>query len=86
MELGLQYQRVRPITSAHVFHLAFGCEEPASVVRRADQRRKARGGIETRHAQPVDGPFAAHEPGGARIADQCIVLDGDGHWRWWEVS
>jgi hypothetical protein len=54
-------------------------EQPAAVLRGAEQGREARGRVETRQAQPVDGPPPAHERGRAQVAQHGILLDRRGH-------
>ena len=56
-----------------------GAEQPAAVLRGAEQRGEAGGGVEARQAQPVDRPVLADQGGRAPVTDQCVVLDGECH-------
>ncbi len=50
-------------------------DQPASMIRRAEQRRKAGFGIKRRPAQPVDGALATDQRRGQAIADQGVIFD-----------
>ena len=76
LELRFQDQRAVAIPSRCPAHRPRGRQQPATLLRRAQQRAEARGVVEARHAEPVDRAVAAHERGGAQIADRRVVLDG----------
>ena len=59
--------------------LADRAELPAAVVLGAEEGREAGGGVEARQAQPVDRPVPADQRRGVPVADQRVVLDGQGH-------
>ena len=50
-------------------------QQETPVLRPAEQRREASGRVEARHAHPVHRPLAAHQGGGARVAQQGVILD-----------
>ena len=50
--------------------------QPASVRGPAKKRRKARGAVEARPAQPVDRAVATDESGGFPVADERVVFEG----------
>ena len=77
--LGLQDQRVLTIAPAGSADLAGRISAQWPCSRRAEQRRKARGGIEARHTEPVDRTVTGHERRGVAIADQRVVLDRPGN-------
>lgn len=41
----------------------------------AEERGKARAGIEAREAEPIDGTIAPDQSGGLAIADQGVVFN-----------
>ena len=55
------------------------CEQPATVLRRAQQSGKTGGRIEAGHAQPVDRPVPADKASGVGVTDKGVVLDPLAH-------
>ena len=74
LEMGLEDERVRPVSAGDLGFVARR-QQPTAVFRRAEQRRKARFRIETRPAQPIDRARTRHERSASAIADQRIVFD-----------
>ncbi len=72
-ELGLEDQRARPIAAGDA-RFFLRRHQPAAVLRRAEQRRKAGVRIEARPAQPVDRAVARHQRGALAVADQGIIF------------
>jgi hypothetical protein len=81
-ELGLEHQRVLPVSAPYLLHRASGlgrCDAPESVSLVAEHLGEARGGVKARQAQPVDRAVAAHERSGMRVSDHSVVLDAEAH-------
>jgi len=79
LEAGLEDERVRAITPRDPGVGVVGADQPATVIRRAEERREAGIRIETRPAQPVDRSVTADQGGAAQVSDQGIVFDTQGH-------
>ncbi len=54
-------------------------DQPASVLRGPEQRRKAGLGVESRPAQPVDRTVLADQRGRPAVTDERIIFDAGGH-------
>jgi hypothetical protein len=75
LEGRLEDERVVSVAALVTLDLAGGREVPAPVLAVADERREARGGVETRKAAPVDGAGAVDERCRLKVAEQRVVLD-----------
>ena len=64
-----------PIAAARPRDRAGGREPPPTMLRHAEQRREAGGGIEAGQAAPVDRAVAADERRRLQIAEQRVVFD-----------
>ena len=58
---------------------AHGSDQPAAVLRRAQERGEAGGRVEPGQAEPVHGAVTTDEGGGARVAQDGVVLDRKCH-------
>ena len=81
VERGLEHERVPVVAAFDGADPAGRRELPAAVLGRAEEGGEHGLGVEAGHAHPVDGAVLAHERGGVRIADECVVLDASGHGR-----
>ena len=84
----VQHERVLRVEALHrddagqghvhrgvVVHRAVRREQPAAVVRGAQQGREQRRGVEARHAPPVHRPVAGDQRPAAHVGQQGVVLD-----------
>jgi hypothetical protein len=80
LEIRFEDERIRAYRRCVRRTCCFGAQQPAPVVRRAEQRAEARCVVESRHAhsQSIE-PVATDQGGSAQIADQRVVFDGQGH-------
>src|SRR5205085_8445125 len=78
LEVSLEDERPGPIAARARADFAGRCNEPPPVDLVPEERREARGRVEPRQAQPVDGTVAANERGRLHIADQPVILDPHG--------
>ena len=79
LELGLEDERVASVLPADRAELACGLDRPVAVFGVAEERREDGAGVESRHAEPVDGTVSADQRGGLEIADEPVILDTTGH-------
>jgi hypothetical protein len=77
-ELGLEYEGVISVPTAHGARFALRSEQPAPVVRRAEEGGEAGAGVEAREGQPVDGSVSADERAGLLVGQERLVLEGLG--------
>src|SRR5205814_6143973 len=68
-EFSFEDQRIAPVLTSRVFYVSFGSDQPPPISLVAEQRGEARGRIEARNAQPVDGSVLTDQRGGAGGAD-----------------
>ena len=78
LEMGFENKRIRPVAARDLGRFARR-DQPATVLRRAEQRGKAGFRIEARPAQPIDRAVARYQRGALAVADQRVVFDGRGH-------
>jgi len=78
-EARLEDQGVVAIAARDSELLRLRRDPPATVVRAAEQRRKARVGIKARPAQPVDRAVARHQRGRFTVPDQRVISNADSH-------
>ena len=71
----LEDERVVAVAPGRALDLRLRRDEPAAVVRVAEERREARARVEAGKAAPVDRARAADQGGGLEVADQRVVLD-----------
>src|SRR4029077_7982498 len=67
------------ILPSHVSRRILGGEEPAAILGCPKQRGEASCGVETGHAQPIDGAVAANQSRRFAVANHCVVFDSQGH-------
>ena len=80
-EVGLENQRVGAIPASGGDDFRVGTNQPATVLRRAEQRREAGAGVEVRQAQPINGAVAPDKRRGLRVADEAVIFDAERHER-----
>ena len=74
-ELGLEHQRVRPVTALHPAVAAGRRDPPVPVPVLPQQPGEAGLGVEPGQAEPVDRSVPAHQRRRVQVADQRVVLD-----------
>src|SRR5439155_6359140 len=74
-ELGFENERVVAIAARHFSRLTPWGDEPATVLRFAQERGEAGPGVETRQAEPIDRAIFAHERRRVAIANQSVILN-----------
>src|SRR4249920_2521559 len=78
LELRLEDERVPAIPAPTRTELARGLDPPLAVLRRPDESREARAGVEPGETEPVDAAVTAYERRALEVADEPVVLD-EGH-------
>jgi hypothetical protein len=84
LESRLQDQSVASISS-RCLRSFFGRDQPTTILRIAKQRGKARIGIKSRQAQPIDRAVSADESGRLAIPYQGVVFDRKRHGRCYDA-
>jgi hypothetical protein len=79
LEPGLEQQRPFPVGPVARSAAVRRSDSPEAVILIAEQPGEARIRIESRQAEPVDRAVHAHQPGGPRVSDQCVILYATGH-------
>ena len=79
LELGLEHERALPVAPPHGGDLTCRRDAPEPVVLGAEQGREARPRVEVREAQPVDRAVGPDKGCGAKVADDGVLLDRQGH-------
>src|SRR5204863_3896882 len=79
LELRLEDERRVAIAAPRPPHPAAWRDEPAPVLRRAEERGEAGSRVEARDAQPVDRAVAADQRGRLVVADERVVLERQRH-------
>ena len=78
-ELRLEHQGVPPVVAVGGQARSLGGDPPRPVVLVTQELGKARTGIESRQAEPVDRSVPSDQGDGVQIADDSVVLDGKRH-------
>ena len=71
----LENEGVVAVAAGHAAHRTGRGKEPSSVLSPAEKRGKARTGVESGEAAPVDGSGTTHERRRLKVAEQRVVLD-----------
>ena len=80
--LGLDHERVRAVPAPggeDCRGTSGGGDLPEPVILVAQQPGEARGRVEVRQAQPVDGAVDAHQGGRVEVSDDGVILDALAH-------
>jgi hypothetical protein len=79
LEARLQDQRVGLVSPCDPGRRVLRGNEPAAMVRRAEESRETGVGIEPRPTQPIDGTIAPDQRGRLAVADKRIVFNTQRH-------
>ena len=79
LKVGLQDERALPVAASRLHDIARRRQQPAAMIRRAQQRGETRRRVEARQAKPVDGPVAGNQRRRLAVADQGVVFNPRRH-------
>jgi hypothetical protein len=79
LEVGLEHERALAVPTPRRGADTFGGDPPSTVFFRPEERGEARGRVEAKEAEPVDGAVTPDQRGRLAVADERIVFDSSGH-------
>jgi hypothetical protein len=79
LETGFQDERVGAVAADRPHVVVNRRNQPAPVLRSAEERGEAGAGIEPRPAQPIDRPMPRHQGRGFAVADEGVVFERRAH-------
>ena len=77
--VGFEDERPLAVAAPRLHDLARGGQQPAAVIRRSQQGRETRSGVEPRKAKPVDRSVTRNQRRRLAVADHRVVFNSHRH-------